>query len=41
MRDIFGSLAETPAYVAAFKNALEKLWSEGVRKSLGDYIGRG
>jgi len=41
MRDIFGSLAETPAYVAAFKKALEKLWSEGVRKSLGDYIGRG
>ena len=38
MRDIFGELAETPAYVAAFSNALTKLWSQGVRATLDDYL---
>jgi mannitol 2-dehydrogenase len=40
MRDIFGVLADDPAYVAAFSNALDKLWSYGVRRSLDDYIAR-
>ena len=38
MRDIFGELADTPAYVAAFSNALTKLWSQGVRATLDDYL---
>jgi mannitol 2-dehydrogenase len=38
MRDIFGELSDTPAYVAAFANALTKLWSQGVRATLDDYL---
>ena len=38
MRDIFGELSETPAYVAAFSNALTKLWSQGVRATLDQYL---
>jgi mannitol 2-dehydrogenase len=38
MHDIFGALAETPAYVAAFSNALSKLWAQGVRTTLDDYL---
>ena len=38
MRDIFGALSDTPAYVAAFSNALTKLWSQGVRATLDDYL---
>jgi mannitol 2-dehydrogenase len=38
MRDIFGALADAPAYVAAFSTALTKLWSKGVRATLDDYL---
>jgi mannitol 2-dehydrogenase len=38
MRDIFGELADAPAYVAAFSNALTRLWSKGVRATLDDYL---
>ena len=38
MRDIFGRLADDPAYVAAFSRALSLLWSQGVRKTLDDYL---
>ena len=38
MRDIFGELADDPAYVAAFSNALSKLWAQGVRATLDDYL---
>ena len=38
MRDIFGELAETPAYVEAFSSALSALWTRGVRASLADYL---
>jgi mannitol 2-dehydrogenase len=38
MRDIFGGLAETPAYVAAFSDALSSLWTKGVRSTLDDYL---
>ena len=38
MRDIFGVLAETPAYVAAFSQALNSLWSRGVRATLNEYL---
>lgn len=38
MRDIFGELADAPAYVTAFSNALAKLWSQGVRATLDDYL---
>jgi mannitol 2-dehydrogenase len=38
MRDIFGELADAPAYVAAFSAALTKLWAQGVRAALDDYV---
>ncbi|MFZ1963749.1 MAG: mannitol dehydrogenase family protein [Roseiarcus sp.] len=38
MRDIFGELADTPAYVGAFSHALSKLWAQGVRSTLDDYL---
>ncbi len=38
MRDIFGELAETPAYVEAFSRALSALWTHGVRATLADYL---
>jgi len=38
MRDIFGDLADSPTYVAAFANALSKLWTQGVRPTLDDYL---
>ena len=38
MRDIFGALAEHPAYVAAFSQALNSLWSRGVRATLDNYL---
>ena len=38
MHDIFGELSDTPAYVAAFSNALTKLWSHGVRATLDQYL---
>jgi len=38
MRDLFGALSDEPAYVAAFSHALGKLWSQGVRATLGDYL---
>ena len=38
MRDIFGELADMPAYVGAFSNALSKLWAQGVRATLDDYL---
>ena len=38
LRDIFGELSDTPAYVTAFSNALARLWSQGVRATLDDYL---
>jgi len=38
LRDIFGALADTPAYVAAFTGALTTLWTRGVRATLRDYL---
>jgi mannitol 2-dehydrogenase len=38
MRDIFGELADEPAYVAAFSGALGALWTNGVRATLADYL---
>jgi mannitol 2-dehydrogenase len=38
LRDIFGKLAEQPAYVSAFSSALSALWADGVRSTLADYI---
>jgi mannitol 2-dehydrogenase len=38
MKDIFGESAGNPAYVAAFSNALSKLWTQGVRTTLADYL---
>ena len=38
MGDIFGELAETPAYVEAFSNALSALWTRGVRATIADYL---
>jgi mannitol 2-dehydrogenase len=38
MREIFGELAETPAYVGAFSNALTALWAKGVRATLAGYL---
>jgi mannitol 2-dehydrogenase len=38
MGDIFGNLANDPAYVAAFSKALTSLWSKGVRATLDDYL---
>ena len=38
MRDIFGELADAPAYVAAFSTALTRLWARGVRAALDDYV---
>ena len=38
MRDIFGELADDPAYVAAFSGALGSLWTNGVRATLADYL---
>ena len=38
MRDIFGELAETPAYGAAFGAALTSLWTHGVRATLQAYL---
>jgi len=40
MRDIFGALAENPAYVTAFSKALSALWTGGVRATLRDYLSR-
>jgi mannitol 2-dehydrogenase len=38
LHDIFGALADDPSYVATFSNALNKLWSQGVRATLRDYL---
>ena len=38
MRDIFGELADTPAYTEAFSRALSALWATGVRATLADYL---
>ncbi len=38
MTDIFGANASDPAYVAAFSKALTKLWAQGVRATLDDYL---
>ena len=41
MGDIFGDLADNPAYVAAFSGALGSLWTKGVRATLADYLDGG
>jgi mannitol 2-dehydrogenase len=38
MKDIFGEAARSPVYVAAFSDALSKLWRNGVRATLADYL---
>ncbi len=38
MRDIFGDLAQNPAYVSAFSSALTSLWGQGVRATLAEYL---
>ena len=38
LRDIFGELADTKAYVDAFSGALGSLWAKGVRATLADYL---
>ncbi|HVW91638.1 MAG TPA: mannitol dehydrogenase family protein [Devosia sp.] len=38
MGDIFGDLAENPAYVAAFSAALNSLWAHGTRSTLETYL---
>jgi mannitol 2-dehydrogenase len=38
LRDIFGKLAEEPAYVSSFSSALSSLWADGVRSTLADYL---
>jgi mannitol 2-dehydrogenase len=40
MDDIFGQAGRNPLYVAAFSGALSKLWAEGVRATLADYLAR-
>jgi mannitol 2-dehydrogenase len=40
MRDIFGALAQHPAYVDAFSAALTSLWGVGVRATLGEYLSK-
>src|SRR5581483_7649278 len=39
MRDIFGEAAQHPVYRAAFSDAVSKLWAQGVRAILADYLG--
>ena len=39
MGDIFGPLADDPAYVAAFSTALSSLWSRGTQATLEAYLG--
>jgi mannitol 2-dehydrogenase len=38
LSDIFGKLADEPAYVGAFSDALSSLWARGVRATLADYL---
>lgn len=38
MGDIFGELAKSPAYVAAFTRALDTLWAVGTRETLTRYL---
>jgi mannitol 2-dehydrogenase len=38
MHDIFGELANTPAYVTAFTKALGSLWTLGTRETLTRYL---
>lgn len=38
LRDLFGELSDTPAYVDAFSKALNRLWSQGVRATIDDYL---
>jgi len=38
LRDMFGDLAQTPAYVEAFTSALTSLWTHGVRRTLQAYL---
>ena len=38
MEDVFGQAARSPAYIAAFSSALSKLWAQGVRRTLADYL---
>jgi mannitol 2-dehydrogenase len=38
MTDIFGSLAQNPAYVAAFSHALDTIWSIGTKATLEAYL---
>jgi mannitol 2-dehydrogenase len=38
MKDIFGEAAKNPTYIAAFSEGLSKLWAQGVRATLADYL---
>jgi mannitol 2-dehydrogenase len=39
MRDIYGDLAEAPAFVAAFDNSLRSIWQDGTLATLSRYLG--
>ena len=38
MTDIYGALAQSPAFVAAFSQALESLWKIGTKATLERYL---
>jgi mannitol 2-dehydrogenase len=38
LRDIFGDVAEAPAFRAAFETALNSLWRDGTRATLQRYL---
>jgi len=38
MRDIFGDIADSEVYLAAFSSALDRLWQDGTRNVLRQYL---
>ena len=38
MTDIYGDLADNPAFIAAFSNALNTLWTIGTKATLERYL---
>ena len=41
MTDIYGDLAHSPAFLAAFSNALKTLWEIGTQATLERYLADG
>jgi mannitol 2-dehydrogenase len=39
MEDIYGEVGRSPIFAAAFAHALETLWRDGTRETLGRYLG--